>query len=245
MHRLKCAEVWGGIKDEELDACSRGLTVGLFSSACTGGKGGDVYYFSLCSADRVTRIALADVVGHGEQVSHVSQWVYEQMAARLDEWDLPIMMAGLNQKVVEAGFKAMTTATILSFYHDLRQVYYCYAGHPPILLRSRGDHWRELEIPAGERTENLPLGVTGKTSFQMSDVVLNPGDILLLYTDGVLEAPAPGGELFGLDRLQGLLRKEASAAPFELKSKLLTSLRSWTGGPLDHDDVTFLAVEVA
>ncbi len=99
MLRLQCAEVWGGIKNEDLDVCSPGLNVSLYSSSCDGGKGGDVYYFSLCSADRVTRIALADVAGHGEQVSQIGQWVYEQMAAKLDEPDLPGMMAGPELRV--------------------------------------------------------------------------------------------------------------------------------------------------
>ena len=60
-----------------------------------------------------------------------------------------------------------------------------------------------------------------------------------------LEAPSPDGVLFGTDRLRALLSENASASPVELKSKLLTSLRNWTGGRLDHDDVTFLAIEVA
>ena len=56
MRRLKCAEIWGGIKNTDLDVCSSGVTVSLYSSACDGGRGGDVYYFSVCGADRVTRL---------------------------------------------------------------------------------------------------------------------------------------------------------------------------------------------
>ena len=66
----------------------------------------------------------------------ISQWVYEQMAARLDASDLPGMMASLNERVVRKGCKALTTAVVLSYYRDLQHVYYCYAGHPPMLRRS-------------------------------------------------------------------------------------------------------------
>ncbi len=50
MLHLQCSEIWGGIKNQDVDVCSPGLNVSLYSSSCDGGKGGDVYYFSLCSS---------------------------------------------------------------------------------------------------------------------------------------------------------------------------------------------------
>jgi len=123
--QLQCSEVWGGIKNENLDVCSPGLNVSLYSSSCDGGKGGDVYYFSMCSANSVTRIALAGVVGHGEAVSQVGQWVYEQLAAKLDESDLAVMMANLNERIVEKGLEALTTAVVLSYSRNLKRVCCC------------------------------------------------------------------------------------------------------------------------
>lgn len=244
LSRLKCSEVWGGIKNQDIDVCSPGLNVSLHSSSCAGGKGGDVYYLSLCSAVRITRIALADVVGHGEQVSQVSQWVYEQMAAKLDESDLPGMMTSLNEHVVRKGFKALTTAVVLSYYRDLKRVYYCYAGHPPILVRSRDGDWRELVTPPGEKMENLPFGVTGDVHYVMSDAPLMEGEILLIYSDGVLEAPNPDGDLLGMERLRATIAEVGTADATQLKCRVIERLRNWTGGSLDHDDVTLMAIQL-
>ncbi len=244
MLRLKCSEIWGGIKNEDVDVCSPGLNVSLYSSSCDGGKGGDVYYLSLCNADRVTRIALADVIGHGEQVSQVSQWVYEQMAARLDESDLPAMMARLNARVMRKDFNAITTAVVLSYYRDLKRLYYCYAGHPPMLIRSRDGDWHELVIPQSDTAENLPFGVMVEAPYVMSDARLVDGDILLLYSDGVLEAPDREGVLFGMERLRGAVEAVGHADPAQLKRGVIERLRDWTGGSLEHDDVTLMAIQL-
>jgi sigma-B regulation protein RsbU (phosphoserine phosphatase) len=244
MYRLKCAEVWGGIKDEELDVCSRGLTVSLFSSACDGGKGGDVYFCSVCRGDRVTRVAVADVVGHGEIVSEVGRWVHDELVEGMDDPVLANLLSDLNGRVTARGLEAMTTAVALSYDMVEHLLEYGYAGHPPIFVR-RGSAWADLPPAPGDGRQNLPLGVDRTCPYRTSGVTAASGDLLLLYTDGVLEAPSPSGELFGQDRLYSLLRGEASASPSELKSRLLTSLRNWTGGRLDHDDVTLLAVEVA
>ena len=244
MLRLQCSEVWGGIKNENLDVCSPGLNVSLFSSSCDGGKGGDVYYFSLCSADRVTRIALADVVGHGEEVCQIGQWVYEQMAARLDQSDLPGMMASLNERVVRKGFKALSTAVVMSYYQDLQQVYYCYAGHPPMLTRSRDGAYYELTAPRSDKVENLPFGVTDEVSYSLSDAPLEEIDLLLIYSDGVLEAPNRDGDLFGMERLRATLAEMGNVDAMELKRGVIKRLRDWTGGSLDHDDVTVIVIQV-
>lgn len=244
MIRLQCSEIWGGVKNQDVDVCSPGLNVSLYSSSCDSGKGGDVYYFSLCSADRVTRIALADVVGHGEQVSRIGQWVYEQMAARLDQSDLPGMMASLNERVLRKGFKALSTAVVMSYYQDLQQVYYCYAGHPPMLTRSRDGAYYELTAPRSDKVENLPFGVTDEVSYSLSDAPLEENDLLLIYSDGVLEAPNRDGDLFGMERLRATLAEMGNVDAMELKRGVIKRLRDWTGGSLDHDDVTVIVIQV-
>ncbi len=244
MLRLQCSEVWGGIKNEDLDVCAPGLNVSLFSSSCDGGKGGDVYYLSLCSAARVTRMALADVVGHGEQVSQIGQWVYEQMAAELNETDLSGMMVNLNERVVRKGFKALTTAAVLSYCRDLKHVYFCYAGHPPMLVRSLDGEWSELVLPRSETAGNLPLGVTDDAPYVMSDARLTDGEVLLIYSDGVLEAPNRDGVHFGFMRLRATLREMGNADASELKHGVISRLRDWTGGSLEHDDVTLMAIRL-
>lgn len=124
MHRIQCSEVWGGIKNEDLDACSAVLTTSLFSSACDGGNGGDIYYVSVCQGDQLTRVAIADVVGHGEKVSQVSQWLYESLHERMNDGDGGQLLGHLNRLVIERGLEAMTTAATVGFYSVDAKAYF-------------------------------------------------------------------------------------------------------------------------
>ena len=124
MYKIKCAEIWGGIKNAELDVCSAGITASLFSSSCDGGKGGDAYHFSVCGEDKLTRLALADVVGHGEKVSRISQWVYDQLESHMGDVNQSAMMQQLNNRVTDQGYEAMTTAVMVSYYIENNHLLY-------------------------------------------------------------------------------------------------------------------------
>ena len=60
MREIPCATIWGGVRNENIDVCSKGADASLDSSSATGGKGGDIYYLAVCGDDRLTRVALAD-----------------------------------------------------------------------------------------------------------------------------------------------------------------------------------------
>ena len=111
------------------------------------------------------------------------------------------------------------------------------AGHlPPLLLRGR-------KVVAELGNEPIvPFGLRGATP-ALCAVDLEPGDTVLLYTDGVTEAHLPNGEQFGLPRLIDLLEREAAASPQpeELLRRLVAALLTHQPGGL-RDDATFLLV---
>jgi hypothetical protein len=82
--RLECKEIWGGIRNRDIEV-SAGKVIGSIYSepCCEGGKGGDIYYFGVCKGDTITRLAIADVTGHGEAVSEISQYVYDALKAHM------------------------------------------------------------------------------------------------------------------------------------------------------------------
>jgi sigma-B regulation protein RsbU (phosphoserine phosphatase) len=246
MYRIRCSEVWGGIKNEDLDACSAVLTSSLFSSACDGGKGGDIYYFSVCQGDQLTRVAVADVVGHGEKVSRISQWLYKSLQERMNGGDSGEILAGLNRLVSQRGQEALTTAAIVSFYKPESNVYFAYAGHHPMLAWSRAEpHWRAVGLkPSSVGAANLPLGILADTRYDQQSVTVQAGDRVFLYTDGVIETPSPDGEFFGEDRLRAVLDDVGDGSVYELKTAVLAKLHEFAAGELEHDDVTLLAIEV-
>jgi len=81
--RLRCSGIWGGIRNRDIEITAGKVIGSIYSAACEGGKGGDIYYFGVCKDDIITRLAIADVVGHGEAVTEVSQYVYDSLRAHM------------------------------------------------------------------------------------------------------------------------------------------------------------------
>ncbi len=81
--RLECKEIWGGVHDRDIEISAGKVIASIYSSACCGGTGGDIYYFGACKGDIITRLAIADVTGHGEAVSEVSRYVYDSLKAHM------------------------------------------------------------------------------------------------------------------------------------------------------------------
>lgn len=243
--RIECSEIWGGIGDADRDVRTSALTASLYASAADGGKGGDIYYFSVCESDKITRVAVADVVGHGEAVSRMSQWLYGALAERMNSLDGNGILADMNCAVHERGPKAMTTAVVMGFQVADANLYLSYAGHPPLLIRRRNDGpWRPALLHPQTKPSNLPLGVMKNVRYDQEKIPIGSGDRLFLFTDGLLEAPDAAGRHFGKERLLAALEQASDKALFELKAAVLNEVLEHTGGLLAHDDVTLMAIEV-
>ena len=68
MHFIKCSEIWGGIRFADENIKTKGLTASMYCKPFESNEGGDIYYFSVCGKDILTRIAIGDVAGHGKSV---------------------------------------------------------------------------------------------------------------------------------------------------------------------------------
>jgi sigma-B regulation protein RsbU (phosphoserine phosphatase) len=242
-YRISCAEIWGGVTVTDLDVCTRGLTASIQSTACGGGKGGDIYYFSVCGSDALTRIAVADVRGHGEAATPVSEWLYAALRERMNSLDGAGVLEELNGMVRRHGFEAMTTAAVVSYYTGDSNLYYSYAGHPPMLVQRNSGQWEAAEVPDGNGPSNLPLGVLGGVKYTQARRRFDAGDRLVIYTDGVVECPGEGGEFYGDERLREALNRAPSMSPVEIKRAVYGDLERYAGGMLNHDDCTLLVVE--
>src|SRR5579863_1889097 len=113
-YRIRCAEIWGGVDSIDLDVATSALKASVYSKACEGSRGGDIYYFSVCGSDQLTRIAIADVQGHGEAVSTISRWLYELVRDSMDSLDATGVLTKLNALALDRGFDAASTAALLS-----------------------------------------------------------------------------------------------------------------------------------
>ena len=243
-YRIPCGAVWGGIQPVSLDACTKGVNATLYSNATGGERGGDIYYMSVCSNDLRTRMLVADVRGHGEQVSDISNWVYQSLLDRVNAIDCAGVLSDLNQIVHTRGSAAITTAVLVA--HDINEaaLYYAYAGHPPVLARESGRQWVPLVLEAQPGQANLPLGVFRSVRYDQGEVGVQAGDRLLLYTDGLSEAMGPeSDEEFGEKILPALLEAQGGLELASLREALVKGATEFSGGAL-LDDCTLMVVEI-
>ena len=121
-----------------------------------------------------------------------------------------------------------------------RTVVYASAGHNPgLVLDSEGNVRREL------KSTDLPLGVEADTQFTAAEkFALSPGDMLFLFTDGLVEARAPDKTDFGLERALETIRTHRTRPANEIVHALYQHARDFEGGEPQRDDVTIVVVKV-
>lgn len=81
--RLECKEIWGGIRNRDIEISAGKVIGSIYATSSEGGMGGDIYFFGVCKGDTITRLAIADVTGHGEAVSEISRFVYDSLKAHM------------------------------------------------------------------------------------------------------------------------------------------------------------------
>ena len=198
--------------------------------------GGDYYDYIPLPGDRLA-VALGDVSGKG--VAAALLMARLSAAARFSlaaERDAATAMRRLNGAIMQTGADdrfVTFTAVIL----DLKTygITLVNAGHMPPLRRRAGS----VE-EVGDAVIGLPLGVMDKPYDEMT-FPLEPGDVLLFYTDGVTEARNPGNDQYGLERLM----KAVAAGPKDVQglgAAVLADVRRFAAGRPQGDDLTIVCV---
>jgi sigma-B regulation protein RsbU (phosphoserine phosphatase) len=119
---------------------------------------------------------------------------------------------------------------------------YVNAGHnPPLLCRASGHG--EAELLDELRPTGMALGIVEDFAFEQRTLDLQPGDLLMLYTDGVPDATGEGQQQFGMDRLRRVVLDRQSASVSSVVSALERSIGDFTGGETQFDDIAILAVK--
>jgi phosphoserine phosphatase RsbU/P len=199
--------------------------------------GGDFYDVVVRPDGRVV-VIVADVSGHGVPAALVASMVKVAFAAEVERYEHPgEILAGINRALTGTFERAYVTACCVVADAVRGLVAYAAAGHPPATLRRHDGALLRLE-EGGPALTFVPTA-----SYRTEEVSFRPGDRLLLYTDGLLEAARPGGDEFFGDA--ALARAIASLEPgADAGRVVLDAHRAWIG---DHtplaDDVTLVVVE--
>ena len=144
----------------------------------------------------------------------------------------------------------MTTAAVVAYYRQESEAKVSYAGHPPVLYLRANDRAWSYARPPGRKGQsdgfplNIPLAIDLDTLYSQITISMTPGDRLFAYTDGIIDAPNPKGESFGLARLKDALDANERAPLSELKSAVLKKLYEFTEKEITHDDITLIAMEI-
>ncbi len=115
---------------------------------------------------------------------------------------------------------------------------YSLAGQPQPLVRRCSGEVTELDLPPNR----IPLGALDNGSYCLRFAPMACGDLVLGYSDGVIDARSPGGESFGFDRLLRVVEDGGSSPP-GMVARILESLDEFTQGTEPYDDVTLVAIE--
>ncbi|MDZ4754331.1 MAG: PP2C family protein-serine/threonine phosphatase [Phycisphaerae bacterium] len=201
--------------------------------------GGDFYDWMVTPRGEVVFV-LADVTGHGIGPSLMAAVCRAYARATLVE-DAPIepLLARLNRLVhtdTQNGQFVTLFAGVL--VPSSRQITILSAGHGPILLYRAREH-RVVETP----THGLPLGVLDDLGADPgTQLTLEPGDILMIVSDGFFEWASAGGEQFGPDRLAESLLESSQHPSAEIIERLKAAVYRHTAGTAQPDDMTALLV---
>jgi sigma-B regulation protein RsbU (phosphoserine phosphatase) len=199
---------------------------------------GDYYDWVRIYDDQIG-LVIADVAGKGIPAALLMVFLRASLrAATHVGYATHISMAKVNYLLWES---IERNQFITAFYGILdastRTLSYSNAGHnPPLLISADG---QPGFIERGEQ----PLGMFRETRYHEYYHTFKPGEILVLYTDGVTEALSPGGEEFGRDRLVVAAKEGAGLSARELIARMQRSVMEWTDGVGSNDDATFFVIK--
>lgn len=192
------------------------------------------------SADPYFLLAVADVAGKSMPAAllmatfQASLKTLSSVPCSLGE-----LVAGMNRYACSNSQfgRRFTTAFLAEYNPSGKTLTYINAGHnPPILRRSSGTIER---LTAG----GLPLGIQADATYESGAVSLQPGDWLLIFTDGLVEAMNSRNEEYDEPRLLNVLQASVTATPDELMRRIMTDLDTFVGTTPQHDDVTCMLVK--
>jgi sigma-B regulation protein RsbU (phosphoserine phosphatase) len=246
--RLACLEVWGGNRSADQAVELPGLAGWVYSSPLDPGlAGGDVYYFSVCSHGILSRVALADVSGHGGSASSAAERLYSILRKHIETWDQSVLMSELNE-AFESWLETSqyATAAVLGFQSKTGELVFSNAGHPPPLwyrAREKSWHWLQDHTPFAVDIEGLPLGMIPGTAYSQTGMRLSVGDVVLLYTDGITEATDPSNSELGYEGLLQMVEHVAGESPDEMVQDLISRIQSFRANAPRQDDDTLILLQ--
>lgn len=205
--------------------------------------GGD-YYDCFPLSDGKYGILVADVSGHGTAAAVVGAMTHGIGHAYTGPNFPPSKMLGYLNERLTTNYTSRIGGFVTGFYAiydpSKRSLTYSSAGHNPPRLKRCTDG----SIASLDGAQSLPLGITDSVNYPDAVQQFVPGDQVVFYTDGITEAMNPAGDLFGVERLDGVLENCALTADGLIHS-VIDAIAQFTDGRTADDDRTMIVAKVS
>jgi sigma-B regulation protein RsbU (phosphoserine phosphatase) len=230
------------------------------------GVGGDYFDFMRLDAGRLA-IAVADVAGKGISAALLMSVVQASLRSQAGSVTPPELVAAMNRLLYRSAARnRFATFFYAEFDEASGRLVYVNAGHnPPLLFRgmpgvgagsgalrraAAGGDGGATTLAAPPKsllrlsTGGLVIGALAGVAYEQAEVVLEPGDVLVAYTDGVTEAWNAADEEFGEDRLAEVVSASAHLPAAAVADEVVRAVRSFVGPIPPHDDITLVVAKV-
>lgn len=186
-------------------------------------------------------ICIADVTGHGVAAAMGATILKTLLWSAVETGaDLKGVLQSVNQRFSDVTLEEDFASLMLFQWHpEVGELHYASAGHETAYLLSDG-----LDPASLDSTGTL-VGIAHDESWEIKELVVRPGNQLILYTDGITEARSPAGVLFGRERLARLITTHSARSIDDTINSMVNGLRSHLDGASADDDITLVGLEFA
>ncbi len=200
--------------------------------------GGDYYDFISIDPCHLG-IVIADVSGKGVSASLLMASLRANLHAEVHAgYDLGAMVVKLNNFVhLSSDINQFITCFFCELNKETGTLNYVNAGHNPPLIIKKSGETGSLE------SSGLCLGMLPSESYDLRSLAFGPGDILILFTDGITESRNPSNEEYGVERLMAIVQKNRKQSAFDLTQTILKNLNEFTAKADPADDRTLVVIK--
>jgi serine phosphatase RsbU (regulator of sigma subunit) len=198
--------------------------------------GGD-YFDVMAIGPDTWSLVVADVSGKGVSSALLASFLQGAFLSASTTTDIADVLSRINTFLNDRAEHGKYATMFYSKLDASGRLTYANAGHcAPLLVRKSGD-MEKLDATS------MPVGLVAGVPFGVEHRDLQPGDRIVLYTDGITEAESPLGEFYGRNRLREAVQNAAGATCTDMHAAIQHSIRQFTAGAEQADDLTLVVVE--
>jgi len=218
----------------------RSIGLGAFTSAARGMSGDYYDFFTMRRSGRIA-LTVCDVAGKGIPASLVMVMIRTIMRLLSStSMDAATMTSWVNRGVVgSVDLGRFATFSIVAYDPQSRMLEYSNAGHLPIML-----YRHATKAVEALHTEGLPIGIERAARYQTRRYQLEEGDMLIMYTDGIVEAKNETRDEFGWERLEDVVVSTRGGEAQDVVDAIADQVQRFSDGQTQNDDQTILVMKV-